>query len=272
MRKIGEAKYKVATVILACALVLTVALSLYMMQNYSNLSNDVKSVDETLLSYCSFPEAFPRVINTNTIDEINSTVLSVTGNAKDLSMLPYQKIYDYVATNIQGANDIEMPYISSTNSYDFLWSQYYTKLQMATIPNYIQSPELTLELKQGSCHDQAVLTFAMMKCYMHLVLRTDDELFIATVHLADGTAHAMVIYPGGHGTLSIIDPAVRYLTTSNGTMTFKDANTELNNYNSFWQSQFSTSITYFTLYEVNAKDGSCSFIDQGTINQIQYIF
>jgi hypothetical protein len=271
MRKIGENKFKIATALLACTLIFVVTLSALMMQNYSGLSSDVESLNALLLSYTAIPEAYPRVINHNTIDKINGTVLSITGDMKG-SWLPYQRIYEFIVSNIDGVDDVEMPYISRIWHFDFLWSQYDTKILTSTVNNYIQTPELTLELRQGDCDDQAVLAFAMMKCYMKSVIHSDYKLYLATMLLADGTEHALVLFPAGSGNLSIIDPAGHYITSSNNTITFQGAKAELHAYDGYWQTQFNTSILSLTLFEVNAFDGSYKFIDHGSIDQVSTRF
>ena len=271
MRKIGENKLKIATVLLACAFIFVVALSALMMQNYRELSNDVESLDTLLLSYSAIPEACPRVINYNTIDKINGTVFSITGDIKG-SWLPYQRIYEFIVANVSGVDDVEMPYVSRLWHFDFLWAHYDTKILTSTVRNYIQTPDLTLELKQGDCDDQTVLAFAMMKCHMKSVIHSDYKLYLVTMALADGTEHVLVLFPAGAGNLSVIDPAGHYITSSNGAMSFRDAKAELHAYDGYWQTQYNTSILSLTLFEVNAFDGRYQFIDHGSIDQVSTRF
>ncbi|MDD1776126.1 MAG: hypothetical protein LUP94_02100 [Candidatus Methanomethylicus sp.] len=267
MKKIRENRLKITIVVLASALILVIALSASLLQDYRQLSSDVDTLNSVLLSYSAIPEACPRAINKKAIDGLNLTVFSITGDVTG-SWLPYQRIYEFIVSNITGIDDVDMPYISQLWHFDFLWSKYNFKMSTSVVRNYVQTPALTLQLKQGDCDDQAVLAFAMMKSYMRSVVHTDYRLYLATMLLSDGTEHVFVIFPAGAGNLSIIDPAGHYITASNDTMDFKNAYSEFQTYNLFWQSHFNATIQTLTIFEVNPSDGNYQFIDHGTISQI----
>jgi cell division protein FtsB len=231
---------------------------------YKGLSQNVSDLYDLLYSYSSIPEAFSRTLNKVSVNEISSTVWSVTGGSTS-SWSSYQGIYDYITSNIEYTNDIDMPYPSTYWHVNRDGFDYITKFTMTTYRNYVQKPSLTIEIKQGNCDDQAVLAYAMIKYYMRFIFGTEYHLYIADISLSD-SKHLAVILPVQGGQICVIDPASNYLTSSWGVITSKTAQSELQTYSNYWSSY--GSITYMKLYDVSIQDGSYSVAAEGTINQI----
>ncbi|MGB9760790.1 MAG: transglutaminase-like domain-containing protein, partial [Thermoproteota archaeon] len=142
-----------------------------------------------------------------------------------------------------------------------------TSFETSTHRDYMQTPKLTLEIKQGNCEDQAILAYAMIKYYMKYIIGKEYLLYIAYIKFSDGKAHLAVFLPAQEGQVCIIDPAGYYLTkTEWGTITAKTAQYELQAYSNHWSSQ--GSISHITLYDVSIKDGSYKVVADGNLNQI----
>ena len=159
-----------------------------------------------------------------------------------------------------------MPYI--TISYvDVNGHTYAYKIDVSTFQKYIQTPKLTLEIKQGDCDDQAILVYAMIKYYMKYVVGTEYTLYLAEITFNNNEGHLAVFLPVQGGELYIIDPAGHYLTsTFLGTITSQPAYQELQSYSNWWSSE--GGIKRIVLYEVNIVDGSYTIVEQGNISQI----
>jgi hypothetical protein len=245
-------------------MVILVVSNFWTYTNYKRLSQNVSDLYDLLNSYSMIPDAFSRTLNEVSVNEISSTVRSVTGNSSAF-WSSYEKIYDYITSNIDYVKDIDMPYLSYTH-VNIAGFDYITELYIFTTRNYIQTPNLTLDIKQGDCDDQAVLAYAMIKYYMKYVLGTIYRLYIADIQFSDGERHLAVILPVQEGRVCIIDPAGKYLTSSTGTIASKPAQSELQTYSDNWSSL--GSIADMKLYDVSIQDGSYSIAVEGTIDQI----
>jgi hypothetical protein len=235
---------------------------------YKGLCQNISDLHDLLYSYSSIPQAFSRTLNEVSVNEVSSLVSSVTGSSSDF-WSSCHKIYDYITSNIEYANDIDMPYSSTSRSVNIDGTDYIIDFTITTNRNYVQKPNLTIEIKQGDCEDQAVLAYAMIEYYMKYIFDTTYRLYIAEIKFSDGSGHLAVILPVQEGQVCIIDPAGKYLTSSTGAITSKPAQSELQAYSDYWSSHSTYgSITYMTLYEVSIQDGSYSIKTEGTINQI----
>ena len=192
-------------------------------ERYKNLSYDVVRFYDFLYSYVNLPESFKRVLNENAINKTSKAVIEAGVVPFDL-WYSIQKIYEYITNNIQYAKDIEMPYISGywyvTYEKENYTLNFYNEVR--TIGEYIQSPELTLKIKQGDCEDQAILAYAMIKYYMKYVNGIDYDLYLAEIEFSN-SSHVSVILPVEGRKICIIDPAGHYLTNSFGRITSKEA-------------------------------------------------
>lgn len=235
-----------------------------------DISSKLQSTRDLLNNYCCIPEAFQRILINEELEKIASTVSSITHESQD-SWYAYEKIYKYVADNINYAYDIEFPYID--NYYYILLdgSEIITSFSIDKIRNYIQTPEFTLEYKQGDCDDQGVLTYAMIKYYMRNIYGTEYSLYIADIEFSGGSSHLAVFLPVRGGQLCILDPAGHYLTSRYGQITNNVASFELQKYSNEW-SKTTGEITYITLYDVNVIDGSYEVVASGIIDGVADFF
>jgi len=231
----------------------------------NDLTNDVRNLEELLSAYCSVSKAIPRVLNEEEVKKISSIVLSATNGSSDL-WFAYEKIYQYIVDNIKHATDIRFPviYFSERVIND---KKFINNIFTRTVKNYIQTPHFTLEYEQGDCDDKAILAYAMIKCYLNDVYGKDYRLYLAQVTFFDGTSHLSVFQPVKGPNLCIIDPAGRYLTSSNGSITTNVASLELEKYNDYWSSTFGE-ITNIELYDVNVIDGSYTVVADGSLHKI----
>ncbi len=173
-------------------------------------------------------------------------------------------------SNVRYAYDIEIPYIST-----WILSEggetYVADIWTYTSRNYVQTPKLTVDLGQGDCDDQAILAYAMLKYYMRNVHGKYYSLYLAYIEFSDNNAHLAVFMPVSGGNICIIDPASAYLTKNIfGTITSKEALSELNAYSSSWRSS-AGSITYIRLYSV-AADGSYMAVSEESMSQVAQAF
>jgi hypothetical protein len=104
-------------------------------------------------------------------------------------------MYDYVASNVRYAYDVDVPvwYVSSTVTLGD--RAYVYEVRCVECQNYVQSPELTLRIRQGDCEDQAVLIYAMVKYYMREVYGVEYALYLAYVELGSGSGHMATLMP-----------------------------------------------------------------------------
>jgi len=232
---------------------------------YAQLSQNVLNLYNLLQSYVSLPQSFSRVLNKEAVNVVSSIVYSITEGLTS-RWSAYQKIYDYITSNIKYVNDIDMLYINNYWYVDVSGFEYITKFEVNTTKSYIQTPKLTLETKQGDCEDQAILAYAMIQYYRKYIMGTEYSLYIAHIEFSDGIGHAAVFLPVKGGEICIIDPAGKYLTSSNGEIASKPASTELQEYSNYW-SEHGT-IKYIKLYSISITDGSYKIVAEGNINKI----
>jgi len=232
----------------------------------NELSNGIRNLNDTLRCYTGIPESFCRVLNEEELDKIGSTVSSITHGSEDL-WYSTENIYEYIIDNIKYTHDVEIPYISlyyhiSLNNEDII-----TSFNTDTIMNYIQTPEYTIEYKQGDCDDQAILLYAMIKYYERVIYETEYTLYLTHIEFTDNSGHVAVFMPVQDGQLCILDPAGHYLTSRYGRITQKVASTELQKYSDNWTST-TGHIKEITLYKINVVDGSYVISASGTLDEI----
>ena len=241
--------------------------------NYNSLLMDNNKLqndyDELLYSYCSTTKSFSRVFIKSEIDKIGDIVKELTDNSED-TWYNYQKIWDYVNTNIEYAYDIEMPFISSYNYITLNGNKYYINFDIDTTTNYVQTPKFTLNIKQGDCEDQAILLYGMMKYYIRNIHGTMYNIYISRMEFGDGSGHFAVFMPVQGGNICIMDPAGNYATLMYGTLTQKTASYELVEYNKRWSDE--GYITKFEIYWVDDRDGNYSLEVEGDMDKIINFF
>jgi len=229
------------------------------------LSNVVIYLNNTLREYTFIPDAFKRTLNYSQISRVSSTVSSVTHNTKDF-WNAIQRIYNYLATNIDIAYDIDFPYIDNFNYKIYNGQKALINFTIYTYRNYVQTPEFTLEFKHGDCDDIAVLTYAMIKNYMIDIYGEEYDLYIVYFTVGD-SAHLTVFIPAEGGNLCIVDPAMKYLTKSWGSISSKPAEIELKAYSQYFAREGYGEIDHITIWRVDVEDGSYTQLFDGNMEE-----
>jgi len=237
-----------------------------MLNYYYQLTLAVRSLNATLWEYCNEVSSFRNTLTTGEVLKMESTVRSVVGSSLD-DWDNYQKIHQYITSNVKYVYDIDFPYIGYYSYIDVNGVRYLTDFDVGTVDNYIQRPDFTLQYKQGDCDDQAALEYAMIRYYNKYMVGTDYNLYLAELEFTDGSGHVAVFMPVSGGNITILDPAGNYLTSTSSTITAKAAAPELESYNSYWLSS-NGSITQIRLYSVNLSDGSFTVVSHGTLAQV----
>ncbi|MCX6648183.1 MAG: hypothetical protein NTV61_02170 [Candidatus Bathyarchaeota archaeon] len=189
-----------------------------MLQNYYQLTLNVRTLNATLWAYCDEPYSFRNTLTTSDVMKVESAVIEAIGSSTN-AWSCYQKIHEYVTSNIKYVYDIEFPSIGQYTYTDVNGVRYLTGFDTGTITNYIQKPEFTLQYKQGDCDDQAALEYAMVRYYNKYILGSDYNLYIAEMKFSDGSGHISVFMPVSGGKITILDPAGNYLTSTSSTIT-----------------------------------------------------
>ncbi|MEM2529151.1 MAG: zinc-ribbon domain-containing protein [Ignisphaera sp.] len=241
----------------------------YALQNYGSLSNKVSKLYNSFKLY-HIPEAFKRCLNDEEIRKVASVVSQISN--PNYSWDTYERIYNYIVSNIKYARDIDMLYVTEIGRILLDSNYYVVDFTIGSTSDYTQPPSLTLKIKQGDCEDQAILAYAMIKYYYRYIHGREYNLYIAEVVFNDGSAHAAVILPVMGGKVCIIDPAGNYLTSTFDSWTWtrriasKDAVSELQAYSNHWFSN--RGIKSITLYDINVSDGSYWIVASGSLSEI----
>jgi len=227
---------------------------------YRSLSENVKKLHKLLTSYSysSIPRAFTHTLNNAEVQKVSSAVRSASVSQTD-TWYSLQKIYEYIVSNIKYRKDVEI-------TYQYIELDGFNYVTNFTITMDVQTPELTLNIKQGDYDDIAVLTYAMIKYYMKYINGTEYLLYIAYIIFSDNSKHLAVFVPVKGGGLCIIDPAGNYLTSWRGSITSEEAPSELQNYSKHWSEH--GSITYMELYRVSIVDGRYELAVEGSLDEV----
>ncbi|MEM4921367.1 MAG: transglutaminase-like domain-containing protein [Candidatus Nezhaarchaeales archaeon] len=177
-----------------------------------------------LFKYCYIPYAFERTLSLNEVTAVKQYVINAIVYA-DNPFLSIQNIYKWIRNNVRYVHDVPL-LIPRWVTYDPKTKLCYYEFE--EIQNYVQTPKFTAEYGQGDCDDQAILAYAMIKYYFLFIRGEDNDLLVAYIVMDNGIAHLAVFLPVQGGSLTIIDPAGAYLTsTSFGTITARRAYDEL---------------------------------------------
>ena len=232
----------------------------------SELSNDVGILNEMLNRYCKIPDAFKHVLNEEEVSKIGPTVTTITEDSEGV-LDACDEIYKYVTNNIDYVHDIEFPYVINYHRTSINGTEYITSFTMGSTANYIQTPGFTLEKEQGDCDDQTVLAYAMIKYYEREIYGTEHKLYIADMEFLRGSSHLAIFLPVQGGRVCILDLTGHFLTSQQGSITSKDAASELENYSDWWSST-EGEITHMDLYDVNVVDSSYTIVASGNLRGI----
>jgi len=233
------------------------------------VSTDLLELYDQLNSYCDLEDSFPRVLSSVELDKIGPIVTQLTNPSKD-PWYNYQRLWDYVDDNVAYAYDNEFPYISTYRYITVDGVKCFTEFAVETRTNYQQTPEFTLEHKQGDCEDQAILLYGMMRYYLRHIHGTVYNSYLAFITYTDGEAHVAVFMPVQGGTICILDPAGNYATERYGSLTSKTPTTELQSYADHWSREHV--IESIKLYWVNDLDGSFSVEFEGSLSEAADFF
>ncbi|TRO53952.1 hypothetical protein E2P71_05275 [Candidatus Bathyarchaeota archaeon] len=233
------------------------------------VSTDLLALHDLMNSYCNLEDAIPRVLSSKELDKIGPTVTQLTDPSEDI-WTNYQSIWDYVDENIAYAYDIEFPYISSYSYITEDETRCFTEFSVENRTNYHQTPEFTLEYKQGDCDDHAILLYGMMRYYLRHIHGTVYNNYLAFISYTDGEAHLAVFMPVQGGDICILDPAGNYATERYGVLTSKTPSAELQSYANYWSSEHV--IESIKLYWVNDLDGSFSVEFEGSMSEAADFF
>lgn len=229
----------------------------------SELSNDVDILNEMLNSYCKIPEAFRYVLNEEEVSKIGPTVNSITEDSTEI-LDACDEVYKYVTNKINYVHDIDFPYVINYHRTLINGTEYITSFTMGSTRNYIQAPQFTLEKEQGDCDDQTVLAYAMIKYFEREIQGIENTLYIADIEFLRGSSHLAIFLPVEEGRVCILDLTGHFLTSHYGSITSKDAASELENYSDWWSST-EGEITHIDLYDVNVVDGSHTIAASGNL-------
>ncbi len=232
----------------------------------SELSNDVDILNGMLNRYCKIPDAFKYILKEEEVSKTGPTVTTITENSEGI-LDACNEIYKYVTSHIDYVHDIEFPYVINYHRTSINGTEYITSFTMGSTTNYIQTPEFTLEKEQGDCDDQTVLAYAMIKYYEREIYGTEHTLYIADIEFLRGSSHLAIFLPVQGGGICILDLTGHFLTTQHGSITSKDAASELENYSDWWSST-EGEITHIDLYDVNVVDGSHTIAASGNLRGI----
>ena len=236
-----------------------------MKTKYVGLSDNVQDFKELLQSYCYLEESFLRVLSSNEVNEVSSVVSSIT-RSFDI-WYSFESIFDYIVDNVVYVNDVNLPYIQTYQHTSVDGDDFITSFTTNTRGEYIQTPQLTLDLEQEDCDDQAILAYAMIGYYNKNIHGTEYNLYIARIGFSEGVGHVAVFMPVQNGEVCIVDPSGHYLTTTSyGSITSKDASSELQKYDTnVWSDK---PITNIELYKVNITTGTPTSVKIGSLNEI----
>ncbi|MDD1775786.1 MAG: hypothetical protein LUP94_00360 [Candidatus Methanomethylicus sp.] len=238
------------------------------LDSYRSLNESASLIMNVLNSYTLVTDSFERTLDDAAIRKTSSETVAAVGGTTNF-WPAMQKIYNYVRTNVDYVHDIEMPYPSLWQWQTFENETYFTNINISTTQNYIQSPELTLDILQGDCDDMAILNYAMIKYFMIYVSGSEYDLYLAQISFSGGDAHLAIILPVTGDRITIIDPAGNYLTESYSTIDAQSTLIELQAYSSYWNSHGYGSITSMSIYNITVVDGDYNtIIEDGNLNQV----
>jgi hypothetical protein len=232
----------------------------------SELSNDVDILNDMLNRYCKIPEAFKYVLNEEEVNKIGATVTSITEDSTEI-LEACDDVYKYVTNNIDYVHDIDFPYVINYHRTTINGTEYITSFTMGSTKNYIQTPQFTLEKEQGDCDDQTVLAYAMIKYFEREIQGIENTLYIADIEFLRGSSHLAIFLPVESGRLCILDLTGHFLTSQYGSITSKEAASELENYSDWWSST-EGEITHIDLYDVDVVDGNHTIAASGDLRGI----
>jgi len=237
--------------------------------NFTRLSDNITTLQDTLDSYCFLPDSFTRTLNDNEVQKVGDIVKKIVGNEPN-NLGAYDVINTYIVGHVTNTYDVLFPYIQPY-VIDFNGTKVIASFKIAQREEYIRTPEFTLKYMEGDSECQTVLEYAMMKYYDRYIRGAQNDAYLTSISFSDGTMHSAVFVPGQRGQICIFDPAGGYRTMDYGMATYKIAAAELGAYWNYWDSR-GQEIKSFTLYKVNTIDGSSIKVFEGSLSSIIAFF
>ena len=228
-----------------------------------DLNGVLYMLNSSMNDYSIIPQAYKRVLNSETLDEIGDILDTVTaGSNTDIEA--YRSIYNYITSTVTYVHDVEFPYIKGYSYIDVYDFDIIQDVTLSSIRNYIQTPGFTQEYAQGDCDDQAILAYAMIG-YYHRTMPTDTVFYLSSISFDDGSGHLAMLASSSQGLL-IIDPSGHHFTTQSGQDVFRDVQTELSFYNTKWVAN--GGITEMLLHSVSVINGSINLTFSGDLSSV----
>ncbi|MEM2740392.1 MAG: transglutaminase-like domain-containing protein, partial [Candidatus Bathyarchaeia archaeon] len=172
--------------------------------SYRRLVDGYEDWRRYVLSYLFFEDSISRVLNDSEISNLTHLVRSMVSYPSDYQ-LSVKELYDYVKKNVKYAYDPPVPYPPLISDFE---RGVYVKM---TYKQIILSPSEVLSYGQGDCEDQAILLYALIRCYQRYVYGGEYILWLLDITLRDGGGHVAVAFSIGGG-LTILDTASSYYT------------------------------------------------------------
>ena len=243
--------------------------------NYESVISDFHDVSENmdelfdlLDQYSKLTDSFERVLNMDEVEKTASLVNLIT-NPSD-AWYSRERIHKHITSLVDYVEDVNFPYCYNIQ-YEYVnGEKVVTNFQVATVRDYIQTPDFTLEYAQGDCDDQAILEYAMINYYEKEIHGTDYTTYLAEIRFGDGSGHLAVFVPVANGNICILDPAGSYFTSESNRISTRSVSNELTQYANRWTSN--DGISNIRLYEVDITDGSYTLASSGTLDDIILFF
>ena len=227
---------------------------------YSDLNVSVSTLRDIVSSFVLLERSFPRVLSEEEINATASILEKIDIDEDDL-IKSIIEIYSWVRENIKYADDAYVPYIVDVKTVSIDDKIYIRSFGVLHGKNYVQSPSLTIELKQGDCEDHAILVYAMIKYYMRYIHGKEYPLYISLLSFKNIGDHVIVLLQVEKDKTLIIDVTSDYITD---VLTNTKSAIEV----LFEYSNIRGEIDYLRLYEIDVTTGQYRLVVDGDISKI----
>jgi hypothetical protein len=230
-----------------------------MQGEYQSLVKSYEDWRRYAISYISFEDSVSRVLSSSEISNLILIVRMIVSYPND-PWRSMKELYDYVRSNIKYAYDPPIPYpppIDSLEQATYIKEAFY---------EVILAPSETLTLKQGDCEDQAILLYALIRCYQHYIYGEEYALWLFSIRFDNGIGHLAVALPVSGGKLTILDTAGGYYTGYPWNLKAEDPYKELDRYSNWFDRN--GGISTIKVYDVG--DGRAIELISGSIYEVAY--
>lgn len=227
--------------------------------SYNRLVRSYEDWRRYALSYIFLEDSVSRVLSGSEISGLTLLVRSIVSYPSDY-WRSVRELYDYIRRNVKYVYDPPLPYPPSISDLE---RGMYMKMTFGSV---ILAPSETLTLRQGDCEDQAILLYALIRCYQRYIYGREYILWLIYITLRDGTRHVAVAYPVEGGRLTILDPAGAYYTGYPWSLSSEDPFKEFDRYSSWFGGH--GGISTITIY--NVLDGILIKVVEGSVYEVAY--